>query len=168
MDKGEHSSVEDEDFLENLKNLHEEVRKHINKMNIQYKDKIDQKRRYTKFKIGDKDIVNLRKERFPMETYNKLKTKKFRPCKTLKKHDSRNAYEVELLSGLPMFNILDLKEYHEGSIEDEIEEHNGLDSHAGRSTRNMQYEEYLVKWKGRPIEDSSWLSKAKVDHNGFP
>lgn len=43
-----------------------------------------------------------------------------------------------------------------------------LDSHVGRSTRNTQYEEYLVEWKRGPIEDSSWLSKVEVDHLGFP
>ena len=30
------------------------------------------------------------------------------------------------------------------------------------------YEEYLVKWKGRLVEDSSWLAKEKVNHLGFP
>ena len=33
LDKGEISSVEAEDFVENLKNIHEEMRKHIMKMN---------------------------------------------------------------------------------------------------------------------------------------
>ena len=33
-----------------------------------------------------------------------------------------------------------------------------LDSHVGKSTSNQNYEEYLVKWKGRPMEDSSWLT----------
>ena len=43
-----------------------------------------------------------------------------------------------------------------------------LDSHIGKSTRNITYEEYLVKWKGRPVEDSSWLAREEVDHLGFP
>ena len=43
-----------------------------------------------------------------------------------------------------------------------------LDSRIGRSTRNRTYEEYLVKWKGRPVEDSSWLAREEVDHLGFP
>ena len=106
-----------------------------------------------------------------MGTYNKLKMKKFGPCKILKKHDSRNAYEVELPDGIhisPIFNIEDLIEYHDYGVDEglmlepcpistskkeEIEEI--MDSHVGRSTRNRQYEEYLVKWKGQPIEDSS-------------
>ena len=33
LDKGEISSVEAEDFAEHLKNIHEEVRQHITKMN---------------------------------------------------------------------------------------------------------------------------------------
>ena len=92
--------------------------------------------------------------------------KKFGPCKILKKHDSGNAYEIELPSELnisPVFNISDLTEYHEGGVEDEItaakwstpasssntnEIEDILDSHVGRSTRNRTYEEYLIKWKG--------------------
>lgn len=47
--------------------------------------------------------------------------KMFGPCKILEKHDSRNAYEVVLPSGInisPMFKIVYLIEYHEGYIED--------------------------------------------------
>ena len=87
-----------------------------------------------------------------MGTYNKLKMKKFGPCKILKKHDSGNAYEVEFLDGIhiyPIFNIENLTKYHdygadEGlmlepcpiftSKKEEIEEI--LDSRVGRSTRN--------------------------------
>ena len=40
--------------------------------------------------------------------------KKFGPCKIVKRHDSRNAYEVELLAELnisPLYNILDLNNF---------------------------------------------------------
>ena len=43
-----------------------------------------------------------------------------------------------------------------------------LDSHVGRSIRNKTYKEYLVKWKGRLVEDSSWLARKEVDHLDFP
>ena len=43
-----------------------------------------------------------------------------------------------------------------------------LDSRFGRSIRNKTYEEYLGKWKGRPVEDSSWLAREEVDRLHFP
>ena len=61
-------------------------------------------------------MVHLRKEHFTVGTYNKLNMKKFGLCKIMKRHDSRNAYEVELDTELnisPVFNILDLIEYYE-------------------------------------------------------
>ena len=42
--------------------------------------------------------------------------KKFGPCKILKKFDSGNAYEVELLDDMdisPIWNVVDLYKYHE-------------------------------------------------------
>ena len=116
LDKGEISSAEVEDFANHLKNIHEEVRKHIIKMKTQYKVKADMKRRYKEFQIGDEVMVHLRKGHFPTGTYNKLKMKKFGPCKIVKRHDSDNAYEVELPTKLnisPVFNILHLIEYYE-------------------------------------------------------
>lgn len=111
------------------------------------------KTRYKEFQISDEVMVRLRNERFRVSTYNKLKMKKFGPCKILKKHDTGNAYEVEMhveLNISPIFNISYLTEYHGGDGDDvakaqwsipvatsttkEIEEI--LDSHVGRSTRN--------------------------------
>ena len=68
-------------------------------------------------------MVHLRKERFPVGTYNKLKMKKFGPCNIVKRHDSRNAYEVELPTDLnisPLFNISNLTEYYDGGDSDEV------------------------------------------------
>ena len=65
----------------------------------------------------------LRKEHFLVGTYNKLKVKKFGPYKIVKRHDSRNAYEVELPAKLnisPIFNISDLIEYYEGHDGDKV------------------------------------------------
>ena len=53
-------------------------------------------------------MVHLRKECFPVGTYNKLKMKKFGLYKIVKRRDSSNVYEVEFLVELyisPVFNI---------------------------------------------------------------
>ena len=68
-------------------------------------------------------MVHLRKEHFLVGTHNKLKMKKFGPCKIVKWHDFGNAYEVEFLVELnisPIFNILDLIEFYEGADGDEV------------------------------------------------
>ena len=68
-------------------------------------------------------MVHLRKEHFPIGTYNKLKMKKFRPCKIVKWYDSGNAYEVELIFEVNIslvFKILDLIEIYEGGDGDEF------------------------------------------------
>ena len=49
--------------------------------------------------------------------------KKFGPCKIVKRHDSRNAYEVELPTKLnisPVFNISNLTKFYEGGDGDEV------------------------------------------------
>ena len=125
-------------------------------------------------------MVHLRKEHIPMGTYNMSKMKKFGPRKIVKRHGSGNAYEVELPAKLTIslvFNILDLIEYYEGGDGDEVIEAQWsipvaslaikeieeiLDSYFRKSTRNKNCEEYLVKWKGRSIEDSSWLAREEV------
>ena len=90
---------------------------------------------------------------------------------------------MELPDGIhisPIFNIANLTKYHDEDIDEglmlepcpiptskeEIKEI--MDSRVGRSTRNRQYEEYLVKWKRQPIEDSTWISAVEVAHLGFP
>ena len=81
--------------------------------------------RYKEFKLGDEVMVHLRKEHFLVGTYNKLKMKKFGPCKIVKKNDSRNSYEVKLPTELNIslvFNIPNFTEYYEGGDGDEVVE----------------------------------------------
>jgi hypothetical protein len=35
-----------------------------------------------------------------------------------------------------------------------------------RKTRRKEYFEYLVKWKGHPVEDASWEDEAKIQKHG--
>jgi hypothetical protein len=62
--------------------------------------------------------VHLRKEMLSRGTYNKLKMKKFGPCKIFRKFEA-NDYEIELLYGVgisPIFNIEDLYPYRDDGV----------------------------------------------------
>ena len=41
-----------------------------------------------------------------------------------------------------------------------------LDTKVVKRTRKKEYLEYLVKWKKRPIEDSTWLSATELEAKG--
>jgi hypothetical protein len=41
-----------------------------------------------------------------------------------------------------------------------------LDKRVSKKTRRKQYFEYLVKWKGHPIEYASWENEAEIQKHG--
>jgi hypothetical protein len=130
-------------------------------------------------------LAHLRKERFPRGMYNKLKMKNIGPCKVLKKFGA-NAYEIELPDGIRIsliFNIVDLYPYRAGEegVEDEQTEvqwtkkmpvaekpqiESIIDKRVSKKTRRKEYFEYLVKWKGNPVEDASWENEEKIHKHG--
>jgi hypothetical protein len=87
-----------------------------------------------------------------------------------------NACEIELPDGIeisPIFNVEDLypyraKETRAGDKQKEVQwtkqmavdkkpqMERIIDKRISKRTRRKEYFEYLVKWKGHPIEDASW------------
>jgi hypothetical protein len=130
-------------------------------------------------------LTHLRKERFPRGIYIKLNMKKIGPCKVIKKFGA-NAYEIELPEGIEIssiLNVVDLYPYRdeEAGEEDEQKEvqwkkqmpvaekpqmESIIDKRISKNPRRKEYFEYLVKWKGHPVEDVSWEDEEEIHKHG--
>ena len=115
LPKGPGVSIAAEDMVKQAQEVQEEVRKKLEENNAKIKANVDKQRRLKLFKEGDLVMVFLRRERFPIGTYAKLKPKKYGPYKVLKKLND-NAYVIDLPDDMKIsksFNVSDLYEYHE-------------------------------------------------------
>ena len=118
-------------------------------------------------------MVHLRPKIFHPSTYQKLQTKKTGPFRLLKRL-GENAYLLELPSNLhfsPIFNVEDLCIYHShhNNVSEELdlqlpptlsprlEIEYVLDDQL-MSTRQGGYQNFLVKWQGKPHFENTWIT----------
>lgn len=88
------TSKDAEELAQNIKSIHENVRKKIEARNAKYKEAMDHRWRQQLFTVRDLEWVHMRKERSPIRTYNKLTGRKIGLCQAQQMINDK-AYKIE-------------------------------------------------------------------------
>ncbi|CAL2266041.1 unnamed protein product [Prunus armeniaca] len=118
LPRGQQTSVAAKNLAEEVVAVRDEVKQKLEQTNAKYKAAADRHRHVKVFQEGDYVMIFMRKERFPVGTYSKLKPKKYGPYKVLKRIND-NAYVIELPDSMGIsntFSVADLYEFREDEV----------------------------------------------------
>ena len=96
------------DMIEDFTSIHQQVKANLEAATLKYKASVDSRRRDLQFQVGDKVWAVLTKERFPPNSYNKLKSRKVGPLEVLEKINN-NAYRLRLPSHMNTSDVFNVK-----------------------------------------------------------
>lgn len=102
------------DFVNSLRDTHEQAKKLLELSATKYKGKVDTKRREVLYEPGDLVWVVLTRDRMPAHEYNKLRSRKIGPVEVLERINP-NAYCLlfpEHIRTSNVFNVKYLSKYH--------------------------------------------------------
>ncbi|XP_059067800.1 uncharacterized protein LOC131858543 [Cryptomeria japonica] len=185
----DHRSAQGEKFAENIKEIHEQVKKTLQQNNEKYKALADKIRSEVHYKVGDLVLAYLRKDGLPKGQPSKLCMEKIGPLKVMYKFGN-NAYELELPLNLgisPIFNVCDLYPYKGSQTTTNQEETSAieyvewlkdlspsqpvtleciLDSKVVKKTRKGVYKDYPIKWIRLPESEATWMLERDILQHG--